>query len=125
MTAAPNVTALGDRFTTALRHFRFEADLAQTAVAAKLDWSVSKIIRQEAGTVTPSVTDVRALLDCYGVTGAATVEKYVDMARLIRAARQRDAVPVSTRPASDRRRLRRLAEALCVAADELTGMADG
>lgn len=113
-----DITALKRRLTTALQHFRYEAELTQKAVANTLDWSESKVVRQEAGTVCPSVTDVRALLDCYGITDPATVERYAAMVRAIRA-RQPAEPPNSTRPV-DRQGLRRIVDTLSATVAELS-----
>jgi transcriptional regulator with XRE-family HTH domain len=52
----------------ALRTFRNDARFSQPEVAERLSWSPSKVIRIEGGSVGVSVTDLRALLDLYGVT---------------------------------------------------------
>ncbi|MFJ9820253.1 helix-turn-helix domain-containing protein [Streptomyces sp. NPDC101151] len=52
----------------ALRNYRNDADISQPQVAERLAWSPSKVIRIEGGSVGVSVTDLRALLDLYGVT---------------------------------------------------------
>jgi transcriptional regulator with XRE-family HTH domain len=118
-----NVTALRDRLATALRHFRFDANLTQVEVANNLNWSVSKVVRQEAGATTPSVTDVRALLCCCGVTDPAVVDKYGDLARMIRASRQRNDAAAPAGSTGDRRRLLRAAETLGAVVADLTLMA--
>ncbi|MEU8969529.1 helix-turn-helix transcriptional regulator [Streptomyces monashensis] len=56
------------RVRFALRAFRNDARMSQPEVAEHLDWSPSKVIRIEGGSVGVSVTDLRALLDLYGVT---------------------------------------------------------
>lgn len=50
-----------------LRSLRDSSRLTQQQVAAKLDWSLSKLIRIESGAIGVSVTDLRALLALYGV----------------------------------------------------------
>ncbi|MGW2487642.1 helix-turn-helix domain-containing protein [Streptomyces sp. NPDC001606] len=56
------------RVRLALRSFRNDAHISQPEVAERLAWSPSKVIRIEGGSVGVSVTDLRALLDLYGVT---------------------------------------------------------
>jgi Domain of unknown function (DUF5753)/Helix-turn-helix len=58
--------------------------MTQNAAAKAMDWSVSKLIRIEAGTVSISVNDLKALLHHYGVTGDKEVNGLVEMARSIR-----------------------------------------
>ena len=60
--------ALRRRLTTQLKRLRRKAELTQRQVAQALDWSPSKIIRIEQGTVRIRVTDLQALLNLYGVT---------------------------------------------------------
>ncbi|MFH8465036.1 Scr1 family TA system antitoxin-like transcriptional regulator [Streptomyces sp. NPDC017991] len=72
------------RLRDRLRKAREGAGLKQREVAEQLDWSPSKVIRIEAGTVGVSVTDVRVLLGHYGITGQAQVKALTDMARAAR-----------------------------------------
>ncbi|WP_432197026.1 helix-turn-helix domain-containing protein [Streptomyces sp. bgisy027] len=65
----------------ALREARVEADMTQRQVADALEWSLSKIIRIEAATVSLSVTDLRAMLQVYGVQDPATVTELEYAAR--------------------------------------------
>lgn len=69
------------RLRLALRRAREAAGLSQRDAATRLDWSLSKLIRSEGGVVSMSVTDLRALLDLYGVTDPAAVEPLVEAAR--------------------------------------------
>lgn len=64
-----------------LRQQREAVRLTQKEVADALDWSPSKLIRIEKGPVGISVTDVRALLQHYGVTESDRVHELVEMAR--------------------------------------------
>jgi transcriptional regulator with XRE-family HTH domain len=73
--------ALQRRLLRELRRLRAEADLTQKDVAEAMDWSPSKVIRIEAGSVTVSTTDLRALLAHYGVTDAGSVEELVTTAK--------------------------------------------
>lgn len=65
----------------ALRHERDAAGLAQKQVADTLDWSVSKIIRIEAGAVGLSATDLRALMDLYKITDGRRQAELLELAR--------------------------------------------
>ncbi|MEU3794753.1 helix-turn-helix domain-containing protein [Streptomyces fructofermentans] len=69
------------RLREQLRRLRESKHLTQRAVADELEWSHSKIIRIEAGTVGISITDLRALLALYEVADAAQVDAMVSMAR--------------------------------------------
>lgn len=70
-----------------LRQARRETDLTQTDVAKRLGWSLSKVQRIESGEVAVSETDLRAVLDLYGLAGADDVAALVDDARLSRRER--------------------------------------
>jgi transcriptional regulator with XRE-family HTH domain len=72
------------RLSLALRAARDGAGQTQEHVAEALDWSVSKMIRIENGKVKATVTDVRALLDLYGVTDKSQVAELIDLARATR-----------------------------------------
>lgn len=83
-TTSQGPTIARRRLSMALRAARSEAGQTQENVAEALDWSVSKMIRIENGKVKASVTDVRALLDLYGVTDTSHVAELVDLARATR-----------------------------------------
>jgi transcriptional regulator with XRE-family HTH domain len=68
-----------------LRKARDAAGLTQEQVAAALEWSLSKVIRIEAGAVRISITDLRALLQHYEVAG----DRITELVELARAARER------------------------------------
>lgn len=70
------------RLRTELKRLRREADLRLQDVAAEMDWSQSKLIRIENGSVRVAPTDVRALLAHYGVTNRSRIEELVGMARM-------------------------------------------
>jgi len=74
------------RLRFALRQAREAAELTQEQVAAQMDWSLSKLIRIEAGTVSVSTNDLKALLALYGIRDSAQVDELVELAR---ASRQR------------------------------------
>ncbi|MFD0439889.1 XRE family transcriptional regulator [Streptomyces sp. WAC 01325] len=65
----------------ALKAARDKTDLTQRDAADRLDWSLSKVIRIEAGTVSLSVTDLQAMLRLYEVTDDALVEELEQAAR--------------------------------------------
>ncbi|MFD5633549.1 helix-turn-helix domain-containing protein [Streptomyces sp. NPDC127077] len=69
------------RLREQLRRLRESKHLTQKAVAEQLEWSHSKIIRIESGTVGISITDLRALLALYSVADAAQIDTMVSMAR--------------------------------------------
>jgi transcriptional regulator with XRE-family HTH domain len=70
-----------------LQRSRLDTELTQSDVAKRLGWSLSKIQRIEIGDVAVSETDLRALLDLYGVTGTELVAGLVKDARLARRER--------------------------------------
>jgi transcriptional regulator with XRE-family HTH domain len=65
----------------ALRYEREAAGLVQKQVSEALVWSVSKIIRIEAGAVGVSVTDLRALMDLYKITDEKRRTELLELAR--------------------------------------------
>ncbi|MEV5931403.1 helix-turn-helix transcriptional regulator [Streptomyces sp. NPDC052079] len=65
----------------ALRRAREDAGLTQRKAAERLEWSLSKLVRVENGTVSVSVTDLRALTHLYGITDPAAVEELETAAR--------------------------------------------
>jgi transcriptional regulator with XRE-family HTH domain len=67
-----------------LRQLRENCGKTQSATAAEMSWSVSKLIRIESGSVTISVNDLRALVRSYGVTDDERIEELVKLARLAR-----------------------------------------
>jgi transcriptional regulator with XRE-family HTH domain len=73
------------RLRVELRRMREERNLPQNEVVKKLDWSLSKLIRIENGSVGVSVTDVRALVGVY----KAPDEVVDDLVNLARTARER------------------------------------
>jgi transcriptional regulator with XRE-family HTH domain len=80
----------GRRLRTELRRLRIELDLSQKDVAENLDWSTSKILRIENGTVGVSTTDLRALLEHYGVRDPGRVGELTRMAQVARRQTWRD-----------------------------------
>ncbi|MEV4054912.1 helix-turn-helix transcriptional regulator [Amycolatopsis sp. NPDC049688] len=69
------------RVLATIREAREALSLTQREVAEALDWSVSKIIRIENGSVGLSITDLKALLLHYGITDRDRVETYVKLAK--------------------------------------------
>jgi transcriptional regulator with XRE-family HTH domain len=67
--------------TSELVRIRKEAKKVQEEVARALDWSPSKLIRIEGGTVGISTTDLQALLRYYGVSEDGEVDRLTDLAR--------------------------------------------
>jgi transcriptional regulator with XRE-family HTH domain len=76
-----NPVATRWRLSEELRRLRNQAELTQRQVAEDLDWSPSKMIRIENGSVGVGLTDLRALLDRYGVHNGQVVDELVEMAR--------------------------------------------
>jgi len=76
------------RLRTELRQERERARKSQAEVAKKMDWSLSKIIRLEAGQVGISTNDLKALLDLYGVGDDERRSYFIELAR---SARQQSA----------------------------------
>lgn len=86
-TQAKGPTVARRRLRIALRAARERAGLTQEQAAELLEWSLSKVIRIEAGTVGISSTDLRATLQLYNVTNPTEVTRLLGLARV---ARQRD-----------------------------------
>jgi transcriptional regulator with XRE-family HTH domain len=64
-----------------LRQYRHGRELTQRQVAEALDWSLSKVIRIEKGTVSITTVDLRALLSLYGITDPAVVRDLEEINR--------------------------------------------
>lgn len=67
------------RLSRRLRAAREAAGKTQKDVVEELVWSSSKVIRMEAGDVRISVTDLRALLQLYGVTEQTEINELTEM----------------------------------------------
>ncbi|MCD9873001.1 helix-turn-helix domain-containing protein [Streptomyces guryensis] len=65
----------------ALRQARERARMSQREAAERVEWSQSKLIRVETGTVSVSVSDLRALMALYDITDSATRHELEDAAR--------------------------------------------
>jgi transcriptional regulator with XRE-family HTH domain len=79
------------RLRSELRRLRLDSQLTQRDVACGLDWSVSKLVRIEAGLVDVSPADLSALLGMYGITEETDPGLFDELGRTCRQSRQ--AVP--------------------------------
>ncbi|MGW2228354.1 helix-turn-helix domain-containing protein [Streptomyces formicae] len=79
--SVPNAALQRLRLRTELRKARTAARLTQRQVAAKMEWSPSKLIRIEAGEVGISVNDLRPLLDAYAIKDRRKIDELLDLAR--------------------------------------------
>lgn len=84
MLGGRNPVAERRRLLGELRRLRSAAGLTQKQVSAGLEWSLSKVIRIEGGTVGISITDLGALLRLYGVTDQALIDSLSAAARASR-----------------------------------------
>lgn len=73
------------RLRAELRRARLNAGLTQEAVAAAMDWSLTKLIRIELGLIGISANDLKALAQHYSVTDE---ERVAELLALSRAARE-------------------------------------
>ncbi|MBM9509040.1 helix-turn-helix domain-containing protein [Actinacidiphila acididurans] len=73
-----------ERLRDRLKKARDAAGLTQREVAEALEWSPSKVVRIENGSVGVSITDARVLLSHYAVTDSGQVQEILDMARSAR-----------------------------------------
>ncbi len=64
-----------------LQRLRRDKHLKQEEVARELDWSPSKIIRIEGGSVGISTTDLQALLRLYEVVDPEQIDRLIELAR--------------------------------------------
>jgi transcriptional regulator with XRE-family HTH domain len=64
-----------------LREARTSAHLTREATVKALGWSLSKLVRIEAGQQGVSLTDLRAMLELYNVTDAGSVYELTDLAQ--------------------------------------------
>lgn len=67
-----------------LRRARQKAGLTQRDVAEAMEWSLSKLIRIESGTVGISTSDLKVLLQHYGIKEPAEADRILAMARASR-----------------------------------------
>jgi transcriptional regulator with XRE-family HTH domain len=85
-TDGPSPAVQRRRLRTELRRIRLGTNETLEQVAAAMDWSLSKLIRIENGTVGISTNDLKVLLGYYGIVDDRRVEELVAMAK---AARER------------------------------------
>lgn len=78
--AAETVAVKRRRLRSALREARKGAGLTQPAVAKKLSWSTSKVVRIEQGAVPVTPIDVKAMLNLYGIDNEERVEGLAKLA---------------------------------------------
>lgn len=69
------------RLRDALRTAREAQKLTQKQAADALDWSMSKLVRIEAGTVNVSTTDLKALMQLYSIKDEVQVGNLLEVAR--------------------------------------------
>jgi transcriptional regulator with XRE-family HTH domain len=69
------------RLRTELRRARLDAELTQEQVATAMDWSLSKLIRIENGTVGISTNDLKAILAHYKITDDGRAAEMLGLAR--------------------------------------------
>jgi transcriptional regulator with XRE-family HTH domain len=81
MSDGPNPIVQRRRLRTELRKARAEAELTQEQVAARMDWSLSKVIRIESGEVGISTNDLKMLLDLYAIDDEDHVAELAALAR--------------------------------------------
>jgi transcriptional regulator with XRE-family HTH domain len=81
MTSGQDAPVQRRRLRSYLRRARHQAGLKQRDVAEAMEWSLSKLIRIESGSVGVSAADLRALLHHYGIVDAAEVDRLLSLAR--------------------------------------------
>ena len=72
------------RLRTELKKARLEARQTQSDVATAMDWSLSKVIRIEAGTVSISTNDLKALLRQYKIVDRARTAELLALGKAAR-----------------------------------------
>ncbi|MBP2403150.1 Helix-turn-helix [Streptomyces netropsis] len=82
--ATPGAVVQRRQLRTELKKARTKAGLTQLEVAARMDWSPSKLIRIEAGQVGVSTNDLRALLHEYGIVDQQRLDYFLELARASR-----------------------------------------
>ena len=78
---SPSPVVQRRRLRTELRRARQQAGLTQDQVADEMEWSLSKVIRIEAGTVGISANDLNALLGYYKIVDEDQVASLLTLAR--------------------------------------------
>jgi transcriptional regulator with XRE-family HTH domain len=69
------------RLRAELRRVRLDAGLTQEQVAQAMDWSLSKLIRIENGSVGISTNDLKAILALYGINDERRTAELIALAR--------------------------------------------
>jgi transcriptional regulator with XRE-family HTH domain len=69
------------RLRAELRRIRLEANQTQEQVASAMDWSLSKLIRIEKGSVGISTNDLKVLLSYYGIFDKDRVQELIALAK--------------------------------------------
>lgn len=85
-TENPSPAVTRRRLRTELRRARLDAGLTQEHVASAMDWSLSKVIRIENGSVSISTNDLKVLVQYYEITDEKRIS---DLLALARASRDR------------------------------------
>jgi transcriptional regulator with XRE-family HTH domain len=97
MDPTPSTRVERRRLRGELRKARQEAGLTQEQVAQHMDWSLSKIIRIETGSVGVSTNDLNALLRLYEIGDVDYVRRLIDLAKATRQqspwSKYRDSIP--------------------------------
>ncbi|HZD69799.1 MAG TPA: helix-turn-helix transcriptional regulator [Actinomycetes bacterium] len=81
MTPAYDAPVRRRRLRSELRRVRKLAGFTQKEVAEAMEWSLSKLIRIESGSVGISTSDLKVLLQHYGVADPREVEQFLNLAR--------------------------------------------
>ena len=82
--SSPGPAVQRRRLRAELRRVRMDAGLTQDQVAQAMDWSLSKLIRIENGSVNISTNDLRALLGYYEITDGDRVAELIALGRVAR-----------------------------------------
>jgi transcriptional regulator with XRE-family HTH domain len=75
---------LGRRLRADLRRLRDKAERTQREFELAKDWSLSKVIRIENGSVGISANDLRVLLPYYGISDQAEINRFIEAAKVAR-----------------------------------------
>lgn len=79
--ASPSPVVQRRRLRAELRAARQAVGLTQDQAAKAVDWSLSKVIRIEAGSVGISTSDLKALLSLYGIDNADRTDELIMLAK--------------------------------------------
>lgn len=81
MTLGSGPTVRRRQLMVELKRLREAAGLSQEAVADRLDWHHTKLMRIETGRTSPHPNDVRLMVEVYGVTDREQAEALIKLAR--------------------------------------------